>query len=220
METKTKGSVTRRDLFLIFLKAGFAFGGGLGILAVLEQELVTKREAVNRDDFLATYAIGRLIPSGTMTAVAIAYGYQFGGLPGTVLTLTALILPSLTITVLLTMAYSYLENSPFLALLPVTLIPAALAFILLSALKVGKEVFRPSRDLVIAIAGLLGVTVFGVSPAFILILGGVIGTVVFCWQGEARRDPTGICLSHVYRQRPGVRKQPGHAAVAQEAVGR
>ena len=32
-----------------------------------------------REDFLATYAIGRIVPSGTMTAMAVAYGYRFGG---------------------------------------------------------------------------------------------------------------------------------------------
>ena len=31
---------------MIFLRAGLAFGGGLGILAVLEDELVTKRQAL------------------------------------------------------------------------------------------------------------------------------------------------------------------------------
>jgi len=41
-DKRQKGSrVTRGELFSIFLKAGLAFGGGLGILAVLERELVT-----------------------------------------------------------------------------------------------------------------------------------------------------------------------------------
>jgi chromate transport protein ChrA len=40
-----------KDLFVIFLKAGLAFGGGLGILAVLEGELVTKRKALTREEF-------------------------------------------------------------------------------------------------------------------------------------------------------------------------
>jgi hypothetical protein len=46
------------DLFSIFLRAGLAFGGGLGILAVLEEELVGKRRAVTREQFLACYSNG------------------------------------------------------------------------------------------------------------------------------------------------------------------
>ena len=56
MERSQSGAVAYRDLFLIFLKAGFAFGGGLAILAILDEELVRKRQAVAREDLLKTYA--------------------------------------------------------------------------------------------------------------------------------------------------------------------
>ena len=52
--------VTRADLFSIFLRAGLAFGGGLGILAVMEQELVNTRRAVTKNEFLTIYGIGRM----------------------------------------------------------------------------------------------------------------------------------------------------------------
>jgi chromate transporter len=97
--------VTRSELFLIFLKAGLAFGGGLGILAVLEDELVSKRRAVTREEFLTIYGVGRIVPSGTMTALAVAYGYKFGGMPGTVIALLALSLPVFVLTIVLTIAY-------------------------------------------------------------------------------------------------------------------
>ncbi len=60
-------------------------GGGLGILAVLEEELVDKLRAVTKDEFLTIYGIGRIVPSGTMTALAVAYGYKFCGMSGTVI---------------------------------------------------------------------------------------------------------------------------------------
>src|SRR5438309_1791112 len=95
------------DLFWIFLKAGMAFGGGLGILAVLEDELVSRRRVISRDEFLTTYSIGRIVPSGTMTALAVAYGHKFGGYIGTVVALVALVLPAFLLTILLTVGYSY-----------------------------------------------------------------------------------------------------------------
>jgi hypothetical protein len=42
------GPITRRVLFGIFLKAGLAFGGGLGILAVLEQPSPSTRPPSRR----------------------------------------------------------------------------------------------------------------------------------------------------------------------------
>ncbi|HEV7844511.1 MAG TPA: chromate transporter, partial [Pyrinomonadaceae bacterium] len=142
--------LTRFELFLIFLKAGLAFGGGLGILAVLEDELVSRRCVVSREEFLTIYGIGRIVPSGTMTALAVAYGYKFGGMLGTIIALSALALPAFVLTVALTIAYHYLKDSRLFGLLPVTIMPAALALIVVAALKLGKDIFRPSIELVIA----------------------------------------------------------------------
>jgi chromate transport protein ChrA len=51
-EQRSVARLKHGELFLIFLKAGLAFGGGLGILAVLEEELVTRRRLVSREEFL------------------------------------------------------------------------------------------------------------------------------------------------------------------------
>ena len=167
--------VTRGEIFSIFLKAGLAFGGGLGILAVLEEELVNKRRAVTREEFLTIYGMGRIVPSGTMTALAVAYGYKFGGLSGTIIALAALSLPAFVLTIALTIPYRYLRNSRLFDLLPVTIMPAALALIVVAALKLGKEVFRPSRELVVACVAFVLALFFRLNPALILLAGGILG---------------------------------------------
>ena len=180
MEPETTApALSYRNLFIIFFKAGCAFGGGLGILTVLEDELVTKRQAVNRDEFLAIYGMGRIVPSGTMTALAVAYGYRFGGFVGTVVALMALVLPAFLITIALTAAYTYLKDSQWLTLLPITLLPAAVALIVAAALNLGKHVFRPSADLVLAVGAFVGAFVFGINPSILLVLGGVMGVLAF-----------------------------------------
>jgi chromate transporter len=172
--------ISRRALFGIFLKAGLAFGGGLGILAVLEQELVTRRRAVDREEFLRLYGLGRIVPSGTMTALAVAYGYRFAGLLGTVISLTALVLPALVLTVALTAAYGLLRQQQWLQeLLPVTILPAALAFIVVAGVRLGRDVFRPSRELLLAASAFAGVAVLHLSPVVLLLAGGAAGTVLF-----------------------------------------
>ena len=167
--------VTRGELFLIFLKAGLAFGGGLGILAVLEDELVDKRRAVTKDEFLTIYGIGRIVPSGTMTALAVAYGYRFGGLPGTVIALAALSLPVFVLTIALTIAYHYLRKSRLFDLFPVTILPAALGLIVVAALKLGKDVFHPSRELILAGVAFALALFLRLNPALILLVGGAVG---------------------------------------------
>jgi chromate transporter len=174
------GPITRRALFRIFLKAGLAFGGGLGILAVLEQELITKRRAVDREEFLRLYGLGRIVPSGTMTALAVAYGYRFAGLTGTAIALCGLVLPALVLTVTLAAAYGLLQQQGWvLELLPVTILPAALAFIVVAGLRLGRDVFRPSRELLLAAAAFLGAVVLHLNPVVLLLAGGAAGTLLF-----------------------------------------
>src|SRR5262249_51101995 len=93
------GALSLGRIFWIFFRAGLAFGGGLSILAVLEQELVGRRRALSRDEFLTTYALGRIVPCGTMTAVAVGVGHRLGGWPGTVAALLGLTLPAFVSTV-------------------------------------------------------------------------------------------------------------------------
>jgi chromate transporter len=178
--------VTRGELFLIFLKAGLAFGGGLGILAVLEDELVDKRRVVTKEEFLTIYGIGRIVPSGTMTALAVAYGYRFGGLPGTVIALAALSLPVFVLTIALTIAYHYLRNSRLFDLFPVTILPAALGLIVVAALKLGKNVFHPSRELILAAVAFALALFLRLNPALILLAGGVLGA--FALQKIEKQD--------------------------------
>ena len=178
--------VTRGELFSIFFRAGLAFGGGLGILAVLEDELVDKRRAVTREEFLTIYAMGRIVPSGTMTALAVAYGYKFGGLSGTVIALAALSIPVFVLTIALTIAYHYLRNSRLFDLLPVTIMPAALALIAVAALKLGKDVFRPSRELIVAGVAFALALFLRLNPALILLAGGALGAFILQRSEEAK----------------------------------
>jgi chromate transporter len=166
------------DLFAIFARAGLAFGGGLGILAVLEDEFVTKRRALSREEFLATYALGRVVPSGTMTALAAAFGYRFGGIAGTVVALGALVLPAFVLTVALSAAYVSLADSAVLRVLPVTILPAALAFIVAAALRLGKGAFRPGFEALLAAAAFVAAFGLGLDPALVLMAGGGVGALL------------------------------------------
>src|SRR5436309_15001206 len=148
--------LSQRDLLVIFLRAGLAFGGGLAILAVLEEELVRKRRVIGQHEFLATYALGKVVPSGTMTALAVAYGYRFGGLAGTVTALVGLVLPAFVTTVLLTVGYHSLQATHADALLRASVLPGAVAFIAVAALQLARAAVRSTADLLVAAGAFAG----------------------------------------------------------------
>src|ERR1700749_1687824 len=103
-------SLSLKELFLVFFKAGCAFGGGLGVLALLQEQLVTLRRILPDKELLTLWSIGRIMPSCTMTAVAVAVGHRLAGFPGTVVALIAMILPGFICVVVLTMAYGWFAH--------------------------------------------------------------------------------------------------------------
>jgi len=169
-------SLTR--IFWMFFRAGLAFGGGLAILAVLENELVSRRRIVTRAEFLTTYALGRIVPTGTMTAVAVAIGHRLGGVAGTVAALLGLTLPAFVSTVALTAAYRQLQDTRGFALLSVTLLPAALSLVVAAAVNLARSAIGRRPEMALAVAALIASLVFHVNPAIVLLVSGLGGALL------------------------------------------
>jgi chromate transporter len=160
------------------LKVGFSFGAGAGMSAVLQDELVRKRQAITRAEFMAMYGLARLVPSGSMTALAVAIGYRYQGVLGTLTVLVAMILPAFVITVLLTVAYTLVASSAAFRIVNLTLMPAALAIVVVSAWKLGQEFFTPSIELALAVGAATLVLFLGFNPTLVLLAGGMIGAAL------------------------------------------
>ncbi len=166
-----------KQLFLLFLKIGFAFGAGTGMAAELQRELVDKTRATTRAEFMTVYGLARVVPSGSMTAIAVAYGYRYGGLFGTVVVLVAMILPSFVLTVLLTMAYAALAGTAAFGVINVTLLPAALAVVIVAAYRLAQEFLSRWVEVLLGALALAAVLLLDVSPSVLLIAGGLVGAL-------------------------------------------
>ena len=165
------------QLFADIFKAGCAFGGGLGVLCLLQEQLVTLRRILPDKELLTLWSIGRIMPSGTMTAVAVAVGHRLAGFPGTVVALVAMILPGFLCVVILTIAYGWLAHGSVLEYINATLLPAAVGIIVVSAVRLGRPIFRLSLDLLLAAASCAVALLPDVSPAVVILAGGIVGAL-------------------------------------------
>ena len=175
---ETRPRLSLAQLFGIFFKAGCGFGGGLGVLALLQEQLVTLRRILPDKELMTLWSIGRLMPSGTMTAVAVAVGYRLCGFIGTVVALIAMIVPGFICVVVLTIAYGYLAHGAVLEYIDATLLPAALGIVWISAIRLGRPLFRVSLDIVFAIVACLLLLITHMNPAVMLVIGGFAGAVL------------------------------------------
>ncbi len=179
MVDNDRETISLPDLFRIFLMGGLTFGGGLAIVTVLERELVQKRRAIGRDEFLTYYALARVVPTGTQTALAVSLGNHFRGLAGSLVAMAGLLTPVLVSTVALVMAFSSLQAAGVAALLPRTVLPAALALIAVGAVSLSKDAVGFKRETLLALAGFLAAFLFDLPPGIVLLAGGLVGLALF-----------------------------------------
>jgi chromate transporter len=177
-------SLSLGQLFAVFFKAGCAFGGGLGVLGLLQEQLVTLRRILPDKELLTLWSIGRIMPSGTMTAVAVAVGHRLAGFPGTIVALVAMILPGFICVVVLTIAYGWFAHGPVLDYIDATLLPAALGIVVVSAVRLGRPIFRPSLDLVFVALSCVAALVPGINPAIVILAGGIAGAFLLRGRNE------------------------------------
>ena len=85
-------------LFLSFFKIGaFTFGGGYAMLSLLENEFVSKRGWLTKDEFLDMVAIAESTPGPIAINSATFIGYKTAGAIGSAFATLGVVLPSFII---------------------------------------------------------------------------------------------------------------------------
>jgi len=87
--------VSIRELALFFLRlGGTAFGGPAAHIAMMEDELVRRRQWLSRQKFLDLLGASNLIPGPSSSELAIHIGYLLAGWAGLLVAGMCFILPA------------------------------------------------------------------------------------------------------------------------------
>ena len=71
------------EAFGIFFKIGaFTIGGGYAMVPLIENEIVTKRNWISKDDFIDLLAIAQSAPGILAVNISIFIGYKLRGIRG------------------------------------------------------------------------------------------------------------------------------------------
>ena len=102
-DKKIPGSIIP-DLFLAFFKIGlFTFGGGLAMLALIEEQCVEKKDWITHDEMMYVTIIAESTPGPIAINCATFVGYQQAGLSGALAATVGVVLPSFFIIYLISM---------------------------------------------------------------------------------------------------------------------
>ena len=95
------------SLFLTMLKIGlFTFGGGYAMIALLENEFVTKRQWIEKDEFLDMVAIAESTPGPIAINCSTYIGYKKEKLLGAIFATVGMVLPSFTVIYLISLFFN------------------------------------------------------------------------------------------------------------------
>lgn len=102
----TQWTVGLRSLFETFFKIGaFTFGGGYGMLRLLEEECVEKRDWLTKEEFLNMVAMAETTPGPIAINSATYIGYKRAGVIGAVTATLAVCLPSFVLLYLISLFF-------------------------------------------------------------------------------------------------------------------
>ena len=174
-----------RNLFLTMLKIGlFTFGGGYAMIALLENEFVSKKEWIEKDEFLDMVAIAESTPGPIAINAATYIGYKLLGFLGSLTATVAICIPSFIII--------YAISLFFDAFLSLTLVAYAfrgiqvcVIWLILSAgLKMLKQMRRTVFNILVLSTVILCMVAFSVfsvsfSTIFYILISGGIGLFMY-----------------------------------------
>ncbi len=168
----------------LFGKLGLiAFGGPAAHIGMMEEEVVNKREWMDRQHFLDMVGATNLIPGPNSTEMAMHCGYHRGGVAGLFIAGITFILPATILTVLLAVFYSAYGKVPAIEPFFYGIQAAVLCIILNAVFKLGSKAIKDNSHLALAFF-VVGFSVFGTSEIIAILGAGAIGLLFAALQKQ------------------------------------
>ncbi len=159
---------------------------------MMEEEVVTRRRWISREQFLDLLGATNLIPGPNSTEMAIHIGMVRAGVAGLVVAGLCFILPAAAITLGLALAYVRFQAIPQTSTLLFGVKPVVVAIILSAVIRLGRTAVKTPRlaalGFAVFVLGLLGVN------EIVLLLGGGVAGILWSVLSRGPLRPPGFRL--------------------------
>ena len=118
------------EAFTIFFKIGaFTIGGGYAMVPLIENEIVTKRGWIAKEDFIDLLAISQSAPGILAVNISIFIGYRLRGIRGSIITALGTVLPSFLIILAIALFFHNFKDNIYVERIFKGIRPAVVALI-------------------------------------------------------------------------------------------
>ncbi len=199
--TLDRGSQRRRlfELAAVFLKLGtIAFGGPAAHVAMMEDEIVTRRSWMTREKLLELFGMTNLIPGPNSTELAMQIGYDRAGWRGLVIAGVCFIGPAMAIVWGLAIGYAETQTLPQLSGVLYGIKPVIVVIILQALGKLGQKAVT---DWVTGLVGVVAIAAYFLRWDEVAVLFG-LGSLVWLVRRQKNELLAWVPISGFLAQTP------------------
>ena len=179
------------EIGLLFLKLGTtAFGGPAAHIAMMDEEVVRRRQWLSEQEFLDYLSAVNFIPGPNSTEMAIHIGHRRGGWPGLIVAGACFIVPAAILVGILAWAYVRWGALPQAAGLLYGIKPVVIAVVLQALWKLGRSAVK-TKWLAIVTFLSVALAAVGVNELLVLGIGGVLALAMHLSELPRRRTLLG-----------------------------
>lgn len=179
---------------MLFLKLGtIAFGGPAAHIAMMEDEVVRRRQWLKRDEFLDLLGATNLIPGPNSTELAIHIGHRQAGWPGLLVAGVCFIAPAMLIVTAFAWAYVRYSALPEVSGILYGVKPVIIAVVLQALYSLGRTALKTWFLGAIAVVG-TALTFAGIHELIILAGGGLAAMALTLTRRRLARAHNSVSL--------------------------
>ena len=173
------------SLFLAMLKIGlFTFGGGYAMIALLENEFVSKKNWLEKEEFLDVAAIAESTPGPIAINAATYIGYKRAGIFGSVAATLGICIPSFVIIFAISLFFDAFLSLTYVAYAFKGIQICVVYLILSAGVKMLKQMKKTAFNIIInsvTLACMVALSLLAVkfSTIFYILISGTCGVAVY-----------------------------------------
>ena len=167
-------------LFISFLKIGaFSFGGGYAMLPLIKKEIIEVHGWLTITEFIDILAVVEMTPGPIAVNSATFLGYKVGGVLGSIVATTAVVLPSFIIILTIAHFLSKFRDSPYVDWAFRGIRPVILGLVTSASITVAVDAFAGIKSIIIGLVIFYLITFKKLHPIWGIILAGISGVILF-----------------------------------------
>lgn len=180
-----KKSRSLLDLFITFFKIGlFTFGGGYAMIALIEDEVSTKKKWISKEELADVITIAESTPGPIAINSATYIGYKISKVLGSAVATMGVVLPSLIIIFAISMFFDLFMSFEIVEYAFLGIKCAVGLIILRTGWKMIKSFKKTPLHWILFAIAIIGISIINIfaikfSSVYFVLLGAIVGLFVY-----------------------------------------